>query len=149
LIQWSDEIDSHFTFEQEENRMKKIMAVLVILAMAAGIAVAKEYEVKKKAGDYDVIVKIDRNPPVVGDNTVTVAVKDAAGHHVKDAKVVIDYSMPAMPGMPPMNYKTDTVLKGDEYMATMGLSMSGSWNIAVKIMRAGKTSSMKFTVDAK
>ena len=26
----------------------------------------------------------------------------------RDAKVKIDYVMPAMPGMPAMNYKTDT-----------------------------------------
>jgi hypothetical protein len=57
--------------------------------------------------------------------------------------------MPAMTGMPAMNYKTDAVLKGDEYEATLGLSMGGSWNIAVRITRAGKTATMKFTVDAK
>jgi hypothetical protein len=31
----------------------------------------------------------------------------------------------------------------------MNLSMAGPWNIVVKIAREGKTSSMKFTVDAK
>ena len=31
----------------------------------------------------------------------------------------------------------------------MNLSMAGSWNVAIKIVRAGKTSKMKFTVDAK
>ncbi len=129
--------------------MKKIGIFAVVLFLTAGVAYAKHYEVKKKAGDYDVTVEIDRNPPVVGDNNVTIEIKDAAGHHVKDAKVVVDYSMPAMVGMPPMNYKTDAVLKGDAYKATMGLSMGGSWNIAVKITREGKTSSMKFTVDAK
>jgi len=94
-------------------------------------------------------VKIDKNPPVVGDNNMTVEIKDSAGKYVKDAKVVVDYSMPAMPGMPPMNYKADAEFKGDEYKAKMNLSMAGSWNIAVKITREGKTSSMKFTVDAK
>jgi len=29
-----------------------------------------------------------------------------------------------MPGMPPMNYKADAVLKGDLYAATMNLSMA-------------------------
>jgi hypothetical protein len=48
-----------------------------------------------------------------------------------------------------MNYKTDAVLKGDEYRTALGLSMGGSWNITVKITREGKTSNMKFTVDAK
>jgi hypothetical protein len=94
-------------------------------------------------------VKIDKNPPVVGDNNINIDITDASGHHVRDAKVVVEYSMPAMPGMPAANYKEDAQLKGDEYKATMKPSMSGSWNIAVKVTRAGKTSTMKFTVDAK
>lgn len=129
--------------------MKKIAFVTLILLMIAGIAFAKDYEVKKKAGEYDVEVKIDKNPPVVGDNNIEIEIKDATGKYVTDAKVVVEYSMPAMPGMPPMNYKSDASLKGNEYRAKMNLSMSGSWNIAVKITRAGKTSMMKFTVDAK
>ena len=129
--------------------MKRIAVIALILVLVACIAYAGGYEVKKKAGEYDVEVKIDKNPPVVGDNNMTVEIKDSAGKYVKDAKVVVDYSMPAMPGMPPMNYKADAEFKGDEYKAKMNLSMAGSWNIAVKITREGKTSSMKFTVDAK
>jgi hypothetical protein len=129
--------------------MKKIIVIGLVLLLAAGAAYAKGYEVQKKAGEYDVTVTFDRNPPTASDNAVAVTIKDAAGKIVKDAAVKIEYSMPAMSGMPPMNYKTDAVLKGDEYKASLGLSMSGSWNLAVKIIRAGKTSSMKFTVDAK
>jgi hypothetical protein len=129
--------------------MKKIAVFAVVFLLIAGIAYAKDYEVKKKAGQYDVELKIDKNPPVVGDNNVSIEIKDEAGKYVTDAKVRVDYSMPAMPGMPAMNYKADAGLKGDEYKAKMNLSMSGSWNIAVKITRAGKTSTMKFTVDAK
>jgi hypothetical protein len=129
--------------------MKKFIVFAVVVFLAAGTAYAKHYEVKKKAGEYDVTVEIDRNPPIVGDNNVAIEIKDAGGHHVKDAQVKIDYSMPAMPGMPPMNYKTDAELKGNEYVTTLGLSMSGSWNVTIKITREGKTVSTKFTVDAK
>ncbi len=129
--------------------MKKLAVFTVALLLMAGIAYAKDYEVTKKAGEYNVGVKIDRNPPVVGDNNVSIEITDASRHHVRDAKVIVDYSMPAMPGMPAMSYKTDAQLKGDEYNAKMNLSMSGSWNIAVKISRAGKSSTAKFTVDAK
>jgi hypothetical protein len=129
--------------------MKKLLMVGFVLLLSAGVALAKDFEVKKKAGDFDVVVTIDKNPPVTGDNGVTVSVKDAAGKAVKDAKVVVDYSMPAMPGMPPMNYKADAVAKGDAYAATMNLSMAGPWNVAVKISASGKTGSMKFTIDAK
>ena len=129
--------------------MKKLVVAGVFLMLLAGIAFAKEYEVSKKAGDYDVVVKIDKNPPVVGDNRVDIEIRDASGKYVTDAKVKIDYGMSAMPGMPAMDYKTETELKGNTYRATMSLSMSGPWNIVLKITKAGKTSSMKFTVDAK
>lgn len=130
--------------------MRKIVFVaLMMVVLAFGIAVAKDYEVKKKAGEFDVEVRIDKNPPVVGDNNIVIEVKDAAGKGVTDAKVVVDYSMPAMQGMPAMNYKTDAVLKGNQYKGTMNLSMSGPWNIAVKITKSGKTSTAKFTIDAK
>ena len=128
--------------------MKKLAIITLILILIAGIAYAKDYEVKKKAGEYDVEVKIDKNPPIVGDNNITIEIKDASGKYVTDAKVKVEYSMPAMPGMPAMNYKTDTELKGDEYKAKINLSMSGSWNIALKITRSGKTATMKFNVDA-
>ena len=129
--------------------MKKLLMIGFVLLLSAGVALAKDYEVKKKAGDFDVVVTIDKSPPVTGDSDVTVSVKDAAGKAVKDAKVVVDYSMPAMPGMPPMNYKADAMPKGDVYVATMNLSMAGPWNVTVKISAGGKTGSMKFTVDAK
>ena len=135
--------------KEEEVNMKKLMVIAVVVLLAAGVAYAKDYEVVKKAGEFDVVVKIDKNPPVTGDNGVTVSVKDAAGKAVKDAKVVVEYSMPGMPGMPPMNYKADALPKGDAYAATMNLSMAGPWNIMVKISAGGKTGSLKFTVDAK
>ncbi|MBF0329704.1 MAG: FixH family protein [Nitrospirae bacterium] len=127
--------------------MKKFVFIIIAVLLVAGTAFAKDFEVKKKAGDYDVVVKIDKNPPVVGTNNVTAEIKDAAGKPVTDAKVVVDYSMPAMPGMPPMNYKANAKLSGEVYKATMNLSMGGPWNIAIKISKGGKTSSAKFNID--
>lgn len=129
--------------------MKKIISGMAIVLLLFGVAAAKDYEVKKKTGEYEFHVKIDKNPPVVGDNNIEVEIKDAAGKYVTDAKVRVEYSMPAMPGMPPMNYKTNAELKGDEYVATMNLSMSGPWNIAVKMKRGGKISTVKFNIDAR
>jgi len=129
--------------------MKKMVFVLAAVLFFAGVAQAKGYEVQKKAGEYDVVVTFDQKQPTVSDNAVSIAIKDASGKAVKDAQVKVEYSMPAMMGMPAMNYKTDAVVSGDEFKATLGLSMGGSWNIAVRITRAGKTATMKFTVDAK
>ncbi len=129
--------------------MKKLVVALVsLMFIFTGIAFAKNYEVKKKAGDFDVVVTIDKNPPVVGENNLAIEVKDSAGKSVTDAKLKVEYGMSAMPGMPAMNYKTDAALEGDKYNAVMELSMSGSWNVTVKITRGEKTSKVKFSVDA-
>ena len=129
--------------------MKRVLIILTGLLLLSGAAYAKDYEVKKKAGDYDVEIKIDKNPPVVGKNNMEIEIKDKSGKYVTDAKVKVEYSMPAMPGMPAMDYKTDAKLEGEyEYKATMDISMSGSWNIVVKITRGDKTSKAKFSIDA-
>ena len=129
--------------------IKRFAVVAFVLLLIAGVAYAKNYEVTKKTGGLTVTATLDKNPPVAGpDNNITIAVKDSAGKAVTDAKVVVNYSMPAMPGMPAMNYKSNAALEGSEYKAKMNLSMSGSWNVAIKIMRAGKTSTVKFSVDA-
>jgi hypothetical protein len=127
--------------------MKRITLILFVLFLACGLAYAKDYEVMKKAGAYSVNVKIDKNPPVVGQNKMEVSIKDTNDKEVTDATVVVEYGMPAMPGMPAMNYKAKTELKGARYLANLNFSMSGSWFINLKITRAGKTQSVKFNVD--
>ena len=123
------------------------MILTFILLLSAGIVWAKDYEIQKKAGDLSVVVKMDKNPAVMGENGAIVTVKDPAGIEVTDAEVKIEYSMPAMPGMPAMNYKADLALKEKSYQGKLNYSMSGPWNIVVKIIRGGKTSSTKFSVD--
>jgi hypothetical protein len=129
--------------------MKKIVLVtMALVLLIAGTVYAKGLQINQKAGDYNVTVTMDKNPPATGINNMQVDIKDAAGKNVTDAKVRVDYSMPAMPGMGAMNYKTDAVLTGQTYAAKLNISMSGPWNIAVKISKGGKTTSVKFNVDA-
>ena len=127
--------------------MKKFVAVALILLLSAGLAFAKSYEVTRKAGNYTVDIKMDKNPPVVGPNNIEIVVKDVTGKAVTDAKVVVDYGMPAMPGHPAMGYKTDAQLKGGAYQAVLNISMKGPWTVTVRITHLGKTVSARFTVD--
>ncbi len=71
-----------------------------------------------------------------------------AGKTVTDAKVLINYYMPPMPRMAPMNYKTDAKLKKDKYKAKMNLIMAGPWYRAVIINHEGKISRTKVNIDA-
>ena len=127
--------------------MKRTILILAVLLLAFGVASAKEYTATKKAGGYTVNVKMDKNPPVTGKNQIEISIKDASGAEIADATVLVEYGMPAMPGMPAMHYKTKTDVKDKRYMATIDFSMSGAWNLNVKITRAGKTQSVKFNVD--
>ncbi|HTZ39366.1 MAG TPA: FixH family protein [Syntrophales bacterium] len=127
--------------------MKRLIAVALILLLTAGIAAAKPYEVSRKAGSYSVDIKMDKNPPIVGPNEIEIVVRDAAGKTVKDAAILVDYGMPAMPGMPAMFYKADAPLKGDKYTATLNISMKGPWQVTIKITHQEKTVSAKFTID--
>jgi hypothetical protein len=128
--------------------MSKLAMAGFIFVLIVGVAFAAN-TITKKAGDYTVEFTTDKNPPVMGKNNVDVTVKDKAGAAVKDAKVIVEYSMPAMSGMPAMNYKSTGELKGDKYVAVIEPSMAGSWNIVVKITKGGKTDTAKFTVDVK
>jgi hypothetical protein len=128
--------------------MKKIVDLFITLLLTTGLAFAKDYEVTKKADDYTVVVKIDKNPPVVGENNVTIEIKDASGKNVTEAKVKLDYGMAAMPGMPAMSYKADAELKGTVYKVKMNPSMAGSWNITIQITQGDKVRKAKFNVDA-
>ena len=129
--------------------MKKLLVLVVALLMATTLLYAKDYEVSKKAGDFNIVIRIDKNPPVAGQNNMEVAVTDSSGKNVTDATVMVNYSMPAMAGMPPMNYKAEASLKGSIYKAMVNYSMPGSWNNEIRVSRGGKTSSAKFTIDAK
>ena len=121
--------------------------VLTVLVLVPS-AYSKDLELRKKAGEYDVEIRIDRNPPILGDNKIEIEIKDAAGSPTEDAAVLVNYYMPPMPRMAPMNYTTDAKPKGKKYRATMNLIMSGPWVIAVKITRNGKTTTAKFNIDA-
>ncbi len=127
--------------------MRKIAVFTLILLMSAGLVWAKDYEIQKKAGDLSVVVKMDRNPAVMGENGVIVTVRDSTGKEVTDAGVKAEYSMPAMPGMPAMNYGSVLALEQNTYHGKLNFSMSGPWNVVLKIVRGGKTVSTKFSVD--
>ena len=127
--------------------MKRFAIALIILLIAAGLVYAKDYTVMKKAGSYTVEVKLDKNPPITGPNKMEINIKDDKGVNVTDAAVVVEYIMPAMPGMPAMNYRAKAELNGSRYLANVNFSMSGAWAVNIKITRAGKTQAVKLNVD--
>jgi hypothetical protein len=123
------------------------LQVLVTLSVVTGTGEAASLADSKKAGDYVVAIQIDRNPPIIGINNLEVEIRGADGREVADAKILVNYYMPPMPRMAPMNYRVDAPFKGGKYRVAMNLIMEGPWVIVVKISHLGKTASAKFNVN--
>jgi hypothetical protein len=127
--------------------MKRFVAITLVILLSVGVVFARAYEEKKKAGDYSVELAMDKSA-VKGKNDLEITVKDAGGNYVTDAKVIANYSMPAMSGMPAMNYNAEAQLHGNTYRSMLDFPMSGSWNLTIKISHKGKTVSARFIMDA-
>jgi hypothetical protein len=127
--------------------VKILFALASILLFSATVASARGYEAIKTFEGYEVILRIDKNPPVLGDNQVEVEIRDGSGRPVSDAEVLFNYYMPPMPRMVPMNYKVAAKLKGEKYGAKMILIMSGPWAVVTKITHKGKRYTFKVSID--
>lgn len=126
--------------------MKRFAVVIFVVLLAAGIAYGGGYELAKKAGPYNVVVKLDKKPAVVGDNNVGIEIADASAHQIKDAKVELYYFMPSMPAM---NYTADAKVEDGAYTSTIKPTMGGEWSLDVKFTRPGeKTHKVSVTFKA-
>jgi hypothetical protein len=122
---------------------------LCMLAATSQPCQAGEYRVRKMAEGLTFDVAINRNPPVLGDNELRISIKDAQGNTVPDAEVLVNYYMPPMPRMPPMNYTVPAAPKNGNYRAVMDLIMTGPWNIVVKAKREGRLTQVVFPIDVR
>jgi len=127
----------------------RILSAFLALGLAAGPARAEKLEITKKAGDYTLEARFDKNPPIVGKNELEIEVRNAAGGAVVGAKVMVQYYMPPMPRMAPMNYKIEAKLKKGKYGATLNLIMAGPWIFVVRILEGETTRTAKFSIDAR
>ena len=110
---------------------------------------AGDLRMANRHGAYGVEIAINRNPPVVGDNRIEISITDGNGRRVSEAQILVNYYMPPMPRMAPMNYTIPAKVEGDTYRATMHFIMEGPWIIALKITLAGKRFTAKFNVQAR
>ena len=113
------------------------------------MAYGRDYTARKKVEGYTIEISINRNPPIVAKNELQVMIKDSAGKAVSDLKVMVNYYMPPMPGMAPMNYTVQASPKGDGYLVIMDLIMTGPWNIVIKTNVAGKRLAATFPIDVR
>jgi hypothetical protein len=124
-----------------------VLQILFVLCFLMGTGDAAGLVDSKKAGDYIVAIQVDRNPPIMGVNNLEVEIRGADGAAVTDAKILVNYYMPPMPRMAPMNYRADAPYSRGKYRVAMNFIMEGPWVIAIKISHQGKLTSTKFNVN--
>ena len=124
---------------------------LALLMMSVGLPVceAGDYRVRKSAEGLVFEAAINRNPPVVGDNEIRIEIKDAQGKAVLGAEVLVNFYMPPMPRMPPMNYTVPASLRDGAYRTVMDLIMAGPWNIVIRAKVEGKSIRVTFPIDVR
>jgi len=129
--------------------MNRIIWGFLVLFLFTGVAYGMDYEVTKKAGEYTVQVKIDRNPPAVGDNSIVIWLKDADGKDVKGAMMTVDYGMPSKIGRKTKKFNSHAQPHENNYHAILAIPTPGSWEVNIKITDKGKKVSTKFSLDVK
>jgi hypothetical protein len=99
-----------------------------------------------------IVLRTDPDPVRTGENALEVVVTDH-GKPVTDASVSTEFFMAAMPSMnmPAMRNRTDLTHQGQGvYRGTGQITMGGSWDVTVKVLRGGQEiGTKKMTITAR
>lgn len=117
--------------------------IFVSLAYGGGFAVRRTVE------GYTFEISMNRNPSVGAVNELQIEIKDVLGKFAVPTAVMVNYYMPPMPSMPPMNYKVKASSRGRGYNVTMNLIMAGPWIVVVNTNVAGKNIRVSVPIDVR
>jgi hypothetical protein len=129
--------------------MKKAIWIMLVVLLVTGSAWANDFTLIKKADDLTVIIKIDKNPPVVGDNNMVIWLKDAASNDVKGAIMTVDYGKHTMFWIFERKYNSWAQPHENNYHAILKIPTQGSWDVTINITNKGNKVSTKFRIDVK
>jgi len=125
----------------------KLLSLLFTLALSLSALNASAFE--QEAQSRATTVKLSSEKPlVVGNNTIVFQVfRD--GKATSGDTVTIKSFMPAMPGMPYMDFKEAAKELGDgRYESVVNFSMSGTWQIHIFITSSdGKKYRVKTSIN--
>jgi Cu(I)/Ag(I) efflux system membrane fusion protein len=111
-------------------------SLLVTFFLLATVQAAEPRAVR--AGDLQVELAIDPDPPQTGENRLLVNVADAASKPVAGATLAFVWDMPAMGSMPEMKGAGVVKARGaGRYLVTYTLPMTGDWYLTLGIDAAG------------
>lgn len=120
-----------------------LLLTLVPQAYGGGFAV------KRTVDGYTFDISMNRNPSVGAVNELQIEIKDVLGKFAVPTAVMVNYYMPPMPSMPPMNYKVKAASRGKGYNVAMNLIMAGPWIIVVNTNVGGKNLRVSVPIDVR
>ena len=113
--------------------MKNILIALLAIALSISLLQATAFEKTAKYRTTSVHISADKPLSTGSNNLIFDVIQDTKV--TKNAKVSVRAFMPAMPGMPAMEYKTDAKDLGNgKYGANINLSMGGTWQLHIFII---------------
>lgn len=103
--------------------------------------------VRQPAGPFQLVAKLDPDPPAQRGNTLWLQVQDDAGQPVTGATVRVAYRMPPMGAMSEMRGDAEVSPAGSGwYRARYDLPMAGGWTLAVQVEAGGKRGQATFSI---
>ncbi len=116
--------------------------LFAILLLLAACSRAPATAAQAKAGDLDVQLGVEPDPPITGENHLLVTLRDG-DKPVDGATLALDVDMPAMGAMPEMKAQgAPTALGNGRYSLAYPLAMQGDWFLSLSVEAAGHPKSL-------
>ncbi len=127
--------------------MKTLLKLFTIIALATSLLHAAAYEKTAKFRTTKIVITSEK-PLVVGNNTIEMLVT-LKNKIPEGAKVSVKAFMPAMPGMPAMQSKSEAKSLGNgRYTTNINFAMGGTWQIHIIVTpKTGKKVRVKSSVN--
>ena len=96
-------------------------------------------------GNYQIQIKLDPNKPKIGNNQLTLLIRDEKNHSVSDVNIEMYAEMPAMGSMQAMRELISIEKSGEGlYQGGYSLPMNGSWPISITLesVKQGKAEAL-------
>jgi len=127
--------------------MKTLLKLFTVLALVTTLLNAAAFEKVAKFRTTKILITSEK-PLVVGNNTIEMMLT-LKNKVPEGAKVLVKAFMPAMPGMPAMESKSEAKSLGNgKYSTNINFAMGGTWQIHfIVIPKTGKKVRVKSSVN--
>jgi len=119
-----------FALKKPYRVLHLVFLSLTFLALGLITGCGTNEPTKAAITDIDITLRVEPNPPAVGDSTLTVTLKDMGGKPINNATLGVHGNM-GHDGMDPLEGTSNTATNG-EYHIPFRWTMGGDWQVVVE-----------------